>query len=150
VELQRTDQNSTQPGRRRRWIFAAALVGGLSLAACGSDDDQSAQEKYCEAGQSLESSAAALLDLDLITQGTSGLEDAVDEVEKDVDALRDSATEAAADEVDALEQSVKDLDSALSDVSGDISTDNVAALQTAVQSVATAFQGLNSTLTDCP
>lgn len=150
MELQLTGQDGTQLGRRPRWIVAAALAVGLSLVACGSDDDQSAQEKYCEAGQSLESSAAALFDLDLIAQGTSGLQDAVDAVEKDVDALRDSATEAAADEVDALQQSVKDLDKALSDVSGDISTDNIAALQTAVQSVATAFQGLTSTLTDCP
>jgi hypothetical protein len=150
VELQRTDQNSTQPGRRGRWVFAAALAAGLSLAACSSDDDQSAQEKYCEAGQSLESSAAALLNLDLIAQGTSGLEDAVDAVEEDLDALQDSATEAAADEVDALEQSVKDLDSALSDVGGDISTENVAALETAVQAVATATKGLANTLTDCP
>ena len=139
-----------QQGRRGRWIFATALVAALSLAACGSDDDTSAQEKYCEAGQSLESSAAALLDLDLVAKGTSGLEDAINAVEEDLDALRGSATEAAADEVDALEQSVKDLDSELSDVGGDISADNVAALQTAVQNVATAFQGLNNTLTDCP
>jgi archaellum component FlaC len=150
VEIDPTDQNPTQQRRGRRFIFATALAAGLLLAACGSDDDQSAQEKYCEAGQSLQSSTAALFDLDLIAQGTSGLEDAVNAVEKDVDALQDSATEAAADEVDALEQSVKDLDSALSDVSGDISADNVAALETAVQSVATAAQGLTSTLTDCP
>jgi hypothetical protein len=150
VDLHRTDQNLTQPARRGRWIFGAALAAGLSLAACGSDDAQSAQEKYCEAGQSLESSTAALFDLDLIAQGTSGLEDAIDAVEKDVNALVDSASEAAADEADALAQSVKDLDRALSDVSGDISADNVAALQTAVQSVATAFQDLSSTLTNCP
>ena len=150
MKLDRANRNSVQRGRRGRWIFATALAATLSLAACGSDDDASAQEKYCEAGQSLESSAGALLDLDLVAKGTSGLEDAINAVEEDLDGLRDSASEAAADEVDALEQSVKDLDSALSDVGGDISADNVGALQTAVQNVATAVQGVNNTLTDCP
>ena len=53
------------------------LVG---LAACSDDDGQSAQERYCEAGEALESSVTALVELDLVAEGTNGVESAVEEV----------------------------------------------------------------------
>ena len=147
--------NSTRetPARRhaRPRLFGTAIVIVLVLAGCGdSDGDTSSQEKYCEAGQSLESSVSGLTDLDLVAEGTNGLESALGAVQDDLAQLLDAATDAAADEVAALEQSVDDLDSALADLGGEISTDNVSTLSAAVQSVGSAATGVFGTLTDCP
>ncbi len=120
----------------------------VALTACG--DDESAQERYCEAGEQLESSVTALANLDLIAEGTNGLEAAVGEVEDDINTLRETASEAAADDVETLGQSFSGLESAIAGLSGEISQENVTALTTAVQDVGTAAQGVYATLTDCP
>jgi hypothetical protein len=128
------------------------LMAGLAIAAiagCGDDDEKSAQEKYCEAGASLEASVEALLDLDLVAEGTDGLESALGEVESNVNDLRDAATDAAADDVTALEQSVDGLEGAVSDLGGEISSENVTGVQSAVQSVGAAAEGVLATLSDC-
>ena len=135
-----------------RWLVAAGL-GVVLLAGCGSDDDsdgESAQEEYCQAGASLEESVTALTDVDLLAEGTDGLESALDAVGDDLNTLSDTASDAAAEEVDALEQSVDDLEGAISDLGGDISSENVSSLTTVVQSVGTAAQGVYATLSDCP
>jgi uncharacterized protein YoxC len=140
----------TQSIRRRpRALLLGIALGAVALTGCG-DDESSAQEEYCEAGESLRTSVAALADLDLIAGGTDGLTAAVDAVEDDVNDLRDNASDAAADEVDALEQSVDDLESAFSDLAGEISTENASALAAAVQNVGAAAQAVYDTLTDCP
>lgn len=141
---------ATRPIPHRPRALAVGIVLGLvALAGCG-DDETSAQDEYCEAGDSLRSSVAALADLNLITGGTDSLRAAVDAVQDDANELRDSASDAAADEVDALEQSVDDLESALGDLSGEISTANASALGSAIQDVGAAAQAVYGTLTDCP
>ena len=137
--------------KRRTGYAAIGLVVGIGLlAGCGSDDDASAQEKYCEAGQTLESSVAALANLDLVGGGTDGLESALETVKDAANDLGDSATDAADDEVSALEESVEALDDAISDLGGDISTENASTVATAVENVATSAQAVYGTLTDCP
>lgn len=131
-------------------LVAAAGLAMAVVAGCGDDDKKSAQEKYCEAGESLEASVTALVGLDLVAEGTDGLESAIADVEDDVNELRDSATDAAEDDVDALEQSVDDLDSALSDLGDEITSENATAAGTAVQAVGAAAQGVYATLSDCP
>lgn len=134
-------------------VSTLAVVGvmGLALATAGcGDDDKSSQETYCEAGESLESSVAALVNLDLIAEGTDGLNAALDSVEGDLEELRDAASDAAADEVDALRGSVEELESSISTLGGEITLENVSALGTAVENVATSAQGVYTTLTDCP
>jgi prophage DNA circulation protein len=130
-------------------VIGAALAVA-PLAGCGSDDDASAQDQYCEAGESLEASVSALGDLDLVAEGTSGLETALDAIDQDVNTLQDTASDASEDEVSAVKESVDDLESALSDLTGEITSDNVSALSTAVQSVAESAQALYGTLPDCP
>ncbi|MGI9643030.1 MAG: hypothetical protein ACR2N9_09625 [Acidimicrobiia bacterium] len=147
----RSIEEEATAGVQRRWLYTGAVVLALVAFGCGDDDDgQSAQEKYCEAGQSLESSVNALTDLDLVAEGTDSLESAIDTIADEVDALQDAAADAAEDEVDALEDALDELDDAFSDLGDDISTDNVGALQTAIQGVSTAAQGVYGTLTDCP
>ena len=65
--------------RKRRLVAAIPVIGLLSLAACG-DDDESSQDRYCEAGEQLRTDMAALLDVDIIATGTDGLQAAVSDV----------------------------------------------------------------------
>ena len=131
-------------------LVVGAGLGIALLAGCGSDDDESAQDKYCEAGQSLESSVAALGNLDLVAEGTDGLESALSAVEDDVNELRDTASDAAADDVSALEESLDNLESAISGLGGEVTSENVSTLSTAVQNVSTSAQAVYGTLSDCP
>jgi hypothetical protein len=141
----------TNSGRRRtRSSIAGAGLAVALVAGCGSDDEQSAQEQYCAAGESLESSIGALGDLDLLAEGTDGLESRVSAIADDVNELQDASTDAAADDVSALEQSVDDLESAISDLGGEITAENVSTLATAVENVATSAQAVYATLADCP
>jgi outer membrane murein-binding lipoprotein Lpp len=142
VTMYRESTGEAPLGRRVAQLALGAVLGVALLAGCGDDDsgdEPSAQEQYCEAGDSLESSVSALVDLDLVAEGTSGLESAVDAVKADLDELRSTASEAAAEEIDALEQSVDDLGTAASDLGGEISTEN-----------ASALEAVYGTLTDCP
>ena len=152
--MNQTDEiTTTRPrrlpnGRFVRNFSLAVVVAVGGLAAC-SDDDKSAQEKYCEAGASLESSVNALLNLDVIAEGTNGVESAVNSVEDDVNELRDTATDAAADEVTTLDDALGGLGSALSAAGGDLTAENASAVIDAISAVQTAATGVYSTLTDC-
>lgn len=139
----------TRKTQRGVGLIAAAAIT-MALAGCGSDDDElSAQEQYCEAGASLQSSVEALTNIDLISEGTSGLEDALNAVTDDLSTLRDTADSAAEPEVEALTDSVDELQSSVSDLGGEISADNATALAAAVQSVGSAAQAVYDTLSDC-
>jgi len=143
---------------RFRMLFPLFAAIALVAAACG--DGASAQEKYCEAGQSLESSVNALSGavgvddvgqvMDLVAERGDDLESAIDAVRGDLDALREAATDAAADEVDAFEQAMDDITDAFSELGGDVALDNAVAAQDAVQRLGMAAQAVYGTLTDCP
>ena len=124
------------------------VIGGL--ASCSSDDDEpSAQEQYCAAGESLRSSVESLADLDVVAEGTNGVESAVDQVADDVSELQETADDAAAEDVDALESALDDLQSALSAVGGELTEENATAVVDAVSAVSAAATGVYETLTDC-
>lgn len=130
-----------------RFLLAGLLGGVLLLTACG--DDESAQDRYCNAGEDLQDSVAALTDVDLIAEGTDGLDSALDAITDDLDTLKDAATDTAADDVDAVEAAVSDFGDALSSLGGELSSENVDGVVTAVESMASAVNGLATTLTDC-
>ena len=125
-ETHATTSLRVRPSTIGRAVRNLALAGAvaLSAAACSDDDDKSAQERYCEAGASLESSVNALSNVDVIAEGANGVETAVDGVKDDVNELRDSATDAAADEVDALNDALGDLGDALGAAGDDLTSDN--------------------------
>jgi hypothetical protein len=146
-----------------RTMFVGFVVIALVATGCGDDDDDGAlaQLEYCDAGQSLESSVVALsglfgvedLDLgkvmDFVVEGSDEFESAIEAVENDLGALKEAATDVAADDVDALDQAMDDVDDALSELGSDLSTENATAVQDAVQRVGTAAQAVYDTLTDC-
>jgi outer membrane murein-binding lipoprotein Lpp len=88
-------------------------------------------------------------DLDLIASGTDGLNDAIDQVSDDLDALRGSASDAAADDVETLEASVDELRDSISTLGGELSSDNLAAVGDAIGEVTAAARAVISTLSDC-
>ena len=126
---------------------AAALLAIVVLPGCG--DDESAQDRYCDAGESLRASIDSLANLDLVAEGTDGLDSAVGQVRDDLGELRDVASDAAADEVGALQQAVDDLEEAISTLGGEITSENVSAVGTAVRSVGSEAEAVYATLADC-
>lgn len=148
-------QNESRAGGRRAGrrvrvgAFCVVLaIGGL--AACSDDDNElSAQEQYCSAGESLESSVNSLVNLDVVAEGTNGVETALTQLADDVEQLREAADDAAADDVEALESALDDLESALSAVSGELSPENATAVLDAVSAVTTTGAAVYDTLTDC-
>ena len=144
------DNGKVRTRRRSVRVGAVAMLASvLVVAGCGSDDDESAQDQYCAAGESLETSLDELADLDLVAEGTDGVTAAVDQVQSDLDDLRDSASDAAADEVGALEQAVDGLNDAISTLGGDLTSDNASAVGSAIEDVAAAAQSVLDTLSDC-
>jgi hypothetical protein len=131
-----------------RRLTIVACLGVLALGACGSDEE-SAQDRYCQAGDDLRSSLASLVDIDLIASGTDGLNEAIEEVGDDVDAVRDNASDAAADDVAALEAAVDALEESISTLGGNLSTDNLTAVRNAIGEVSSSAQAVISTLSDC-
>lgn len=135
---------------RRRGRFVVASVAVLSLgglAACG--DDESAQDRYCAAGDEFRASLDALLDLGVLAGGVPAVSEALDVVRADLTELRETASEAAVDEVEALEQAINGIGNSLSDVGGDLSIENAEAVGTAFSDAASAAQEVYATLADC-
>lgn len=131
--------------------FAAASV--LGLAACGDDgdggDEGAAEEPgICEARADLDTSFAALGDIDIVNDGTDALREAVDAIAADVEALREAAGDEAADEVDAVEESYDAVVAAVGDLGegGSIAT-GASAVGTALADFGTALGDLAVALT---
>ena len=130
-----SQRGSQGRGARRTLGVATSIVACASLfAACGDD----AEESFCQAGDDLSSSVSGLADVDLISDGTSALEDQVAEINSNIDQLRDSGAEVASAEIDALDDAVEQLGTALRGLGGGVSTDDAQAAVSAVGSVTTA------------
>ena len=139
-------------GRR---LPALLAVGALALAAGCSDDEEageatSSQEAYCAAGDELRASMSSLVDLDVLAEGTNGIQDAASTVANDLDELRAAADDAAADEVATLQEAVEDVTDALSELGNDLTVDNAGAVIDAIENAASAANAVFDTLSDCP
>lgn len=138
----------TATSRRTRGAgCAAAVLAIATLAGCG--DDESAQDRYCEAGESLESSISALFSVNVISDGTSGVSEALDAVRGDVEELVDSASDATSGDVDALNDAVDGLNDAVGTAGDDLSEENVNGVVDAIDGVRAAFGSVTETLSDC-
>ncbi|MDH3226550.1 MAG: hypothetical protein OEM67_05615, partial [Thermoleophilia bacterium] len=107
-------------------LVSLMLTLALVVAACDDDDDSattSAEEAFCADADSLQAGVSALADLDVVAEGTNGIESAVSDVETDLQNLKESGTEVGGDELDALESSVQDLEDALSAAGEDLTTE---------------------------
>ena len=107
------------------------------------------QEKYCAAGDELHTSLDELLNLDIVSTGTDGLNEALGAVNEDLDELRGAAESVAADQVAALDDAISGVGTAISDLSGELTAENATAIGTAIQEAGTAADAVYQTLTDC-
>ena len=138
--------------RRFPKVRSSALVVGVALsvaalAGCGSDDDDvSPEEAFCAAGDSLESDVSSLASLDP-TDGTDALNESVDAIKADLNALQESGSDVASDEIDALQSSIDELDDAVDVmITGDIPVDNATTISTAIRNIGTSASALYETL----
>jgi hypothetical protein len=150
--------------------FLPALVLAVGIGACSDDDspdttaETSDAEQVCDDWTQLQAAVTALADVDVVADGTDALRTAVDGVTGALEQLRDSAGEAAGDEVDALGSAVDELTTEVSgladgsagegDGDGDPADEGagsgLVAVGEAVQGVATATEDLGAELQpDC-
>lgn len=136
-----TTSGSRRVGRRSLRLVASActtvvLLGAFS--ACGSDDEASREAAFCNAGDSLRTDIAAVGDIDILSEGTNGLNERFIAIETDLKELVDSGSDVAADEIEALDSAVSELGSALEALGDDVSVDGARAVGTALTNVTAA------------
>jgi hypothetical protein len=136
-----------------RRTFARTLVlvaAALALVACGDDSDsgQSDEQAFCEAGDQLETDVAALSEVDVVAEGTNAVDEALNTLRADTEALVVSGQEFAADDINELERAVDGLGVALDDLDGELTAANGAAVLDAFSVIGTAADNLQTTLTE--
>jgi hypothetical protein len=130
------------------------LVIAFGVAACGDDsgsDDGSSlsdEEAFCQSGDQLQADVAALGDIDVVAGGTDAIEDAFSTLRADADALVASGQDLATDEINALERAVDQLGAALDTLSGEVTTENAGEVVAGVTEVATATQSVTDRLAE--
>jgi uncharacterized phage infection (PIP) family protein YhgE len=140
---------------RRTWSgWAVLLVGAMLLAACGSDGSSSSSASTCTALQGVASSVRDLKNVDLVAEGASGLDQALEKVQAAWDTAKQDASDQFGADLDALESAVKDFRSTLKDGRGDASMgDWVQQLGDGVGAIGDAYQQLSDDvskeLSDC-
>lgn len=124
-------------------VLATSVAACLSLgvAACGSDEP-TAEEKFCEAGDSLQTDINALATLDIISEGADGLEERFSTIKADLDKLRDSGSDVASDEISALQTAVDDFGAAIDALGDDISVEGARTAGTALTGITAAANGV--------
>ena len=128
---------------KRLLAVGAGLVLVLGVAACGGDDDDddSSSAQFCNDRQALQTSVEDLGNVNVVENGTSALTDAVDEVKKNAEALKDSASDEFEPDVDALTDAISELVDAVKNLG---SGDGVSAVQSAASDVQSAWTNLEN------
>lgn len=146
------DQRSlggTRSGARRLVAVAALTASVLQLAACGDDDDAASGPDVCETRDDLQTSVDALMDVDVVEQGSDALEAAVADMTDAADAMAEAAAAELDDEVDDLRTAIDELETAVSTVGdADGPAAAVADVSSAVATVASAVTELDVELGD--
>jgi hypothetical protein len=127
---------------RYRRVVGVVVLAGLSLgfaSGCGSDEStESAEDLFCDAGDSLRTNIETVADIDVVAGGTDAISERFTAIESDLQQLQDSGSDVAADEISALDSAVDDLGSALEALGDDISVANAQQLATSVAEVVSA------------
>lgn len=146
--------------RCRRTGVAGLVVVCAMLVGCGDDTSTSStatnapatsasasptgSEQLCADRDALKSSIDDLTNVDIAKSGTSGLQAAVDQVKGDLGSLRKSAAGEFDDQVQAMEKSLGELETAVKNVS----SGGERAVVTAAANVAASGQALLQSLQD--
>ena len=126
-----------------------AVTSIIVVGGCSSDDEPSAEEQFCTAGAALSDDVSALAEFDVLTNGLDGMSERFDTIRADVDALQEAGLAVAADEIDALEASVGELEVTASSLSESPNLDGastaIGQLATVVSDAAAVFEVYTST-----
>jgi hypothetical protein len=141
-------QSSNTSFRIARWVAIGVIITVL-MAACGDDDDSSssttaASDPVCADAEALQSSVAALKDVDLVAEGTNAASAAISAVKDDLTALKESAGDELQPQVQDVEDSVDELETAVDN----LDDDGGAAALDAVANVASSASTLVGSLED--
>jgi hypothetical protein len=140
---------------RYRRAVGVVVLAGLSLgfaSGCGSDESaESAEDVFCDAGDSLRTNIETIVDIDVLAGGTDAISERFTAIESDLQQLQDSGSDVAADAISALDVAVDDLGSAVEALGEDISVANAQQIATSVTDVVSAASDVLEQLsTTCP
>ena len=122
---------------------ASAQATATSTASrTGGTASPTGSEQFCADYDAFKSSIEDLKNVDIVKSGTSGLQAAVDKVTTSLQSLRTSAAGEAKDQIQAVEDSIKDLETAINNVSSGGEAAVVTAAATVVSSGSALVQSL--------
>ncbi len=121
------------------------------FAGCSSNDDSSStsttksatnKDAVCSARTKLADNLKSLEDPSLLTEGKSGIQSAVDGVEKDVNNLADAAKSDYQPQVDAVKTALTDLNTAVGNLGNGSLTESLQEIGSSIQKVGSTTQTL--------
>jgi hypothetical protein len=156
----------------RTWIILGTVALLLTLvAACGDDDEASSGDgetpgngdatatadsggddgsptvDVCEQKDAVASAVADLADIDVLAEGTDALNASVENVKTELSDLKEAVSEDVQDEVDDMETAVEDAEETLSGITDDSTlSEQIDAVQSALTGIATASAALATAL----
>lgn len=145
----------------KRWpILAVATLLVLAPAACSSESaftdgttttTTTPKQAVCEAAAQLQKSVKALADPSVLSEGTSGITDALDTVQQDLENLASTAQTAFKPQVDDVRRAISDLQSAVEGMSSSNFLGGAQAVGSAIADVASTTQALfRAVQEECP
>lgn len=134
--------------------LAVALLALTLIAAACSDDSEEAEPSTCSALQDLSSSVQSLVSLDVLSEGTSGLQSSLDDVESSFEQVKEDSGDQFGSEVDDLQKAIDDgLDTLKSLPDSDSVGDAADSVNEAFTNIQTAYDALvtkaEGELSDC-
>jgi hypothetical protein len=136
------DDTSSSSGATTGASAQATATGGTASPTGGGTASPTGSEQLCADYTAFKSSIEDLKNVDIVKSGTSGLQAAVDKVKTSLQSLRTSAAGQAEDQIKAVEDSLKDLETAISNVSSGGEAAVVTAAATVVSSGGALVQSL--------
>ena len=142
-----------------------ALIAGVvvvtaaaALAGCSDDDSDSSsstsgsgKQAVCDARDQLETSVRDLTDPSLLTSGKSGIQDALDETQQDLDDFGSTAKDSYQPQVDEVKSAIEGLQDAIGDADTGSISESIQGIGNAISDVGAATDALATKLrADCP
>ncbi len=131
--------------------LARAVVACMALAfllvSCGDDDDSATATTgadVCADREALSESVDVLTNVDVVAEGTDGVSAAVSDVEDDLAALRSSAGDALAPQVQAVQDDLDELETAVDEIDSGGGSAALAAVSELAGSAATLLDSLEA------
>jgi hypothetical protein len=142
-----------------RLVIACVVLSAVA-ASCGGDDDESSSAattttaSVCADREALQTSVSSLQDVDLVAEGTNGVNAAIDDLQEDLSSLQNSAgaelqpeVQAVQDDIDELKTAVEDFDSGGAAAAAAATSDLASSARTLFDSLADGACGSSTTPT---